>query len=52
MPKELRHENEIKTVLDHQLVNLRKYNMDPVPEYTEYQSVHITEYQNVQSTRR
>ena len=29
MPKELQHENEIKAVLDHQLVNLRKYNTDP-----------------------
>ena len=35
-PKELRHENEIKTVLDHQLVNLRKYNMEPVPKCSYY----------------
>ena len=29
MPKEIKHEREIKTVLDHQLVNLRTYKMDP-----------------------
>ena len=29
MPKELQHENKIKAVLDHWLVHLRKYNMDP-----------------------
>ena len=29
MPKELQHENEIKAVLDHKLVNMRMYNMDP-----------------------
>ena len=29
MPKEIKHEREIKAVLDHQLVNLRTYNMDP-----------------------
>lgn len=28
MPKKLQHENEIKTVLDQQLVNLRKYNTE------------------------
>ena len=28
MLKKLQHENEIKTVLDQQLVNLRKYNTD------------------------
>ena len=34
MPKELQHENEIKAVLDHQLVNLRKYNTNPrVPSH-------------------
>ena len=29
MPKELKHESEIKAVLDHQLVNLRTYHTDP-----------------------
>jgi len=29
MPKEIKHEMEIKAVLDHQLVNLRTYNLDP-----------------------
>ena len=29
MPKEIKHEREIKAVLDHQLVNLRTSNMDP-----------------------
>ena len=29
MPKDIKHELEIKAVLDHQLVNLRTYNMDP-----------------------
>ena len=29
MPKEIKHEREIKAVLDHQLVNLRTYNLDP-----------------------
>ena len=30
MPKEeIQHENKIKAVLDHQLVNLRMYNADP-----------------------
>ena len=29
MPKDIKHEQEIKAVLDHQLVNLRTYNMDP-----------------------
>ena len=29
MPKNNKHEREIKAVLDHQLVNLRNYNMDP-----------------------
>ena len=29
MPKDIKHEREIKAVLDHQLVNLRTYNMDP-----------------------
>ena len=29
MPKEIKHEPEIKAVLDHQLVNLRTYNIDP-----------------------
>ena len=28
MPKEIKHEREIKAVLDHQLVNLRTYNID------------------------
>ena len=28
MPKEIKHENKIKAVLDHQLVNLRTYNTD------------------------
>ena len=30
MPKEIKHKREIKAVLDHQLVNLRTYNMDPI----------------------
>ena len=29
MPKDIKHEREIKAVLDHQLVNLRTYNLDP-----------------------
>ena len=29
MPKEIKHEREIKAVLDHHLVNLRMYNLDP-----------------------
>ena len=29
MPREIKHENEIRTVLDHQLTNLRMYNQDP-----------------------
>ena len=28
MPKEIKHEREIKAVLDHQLINLQTYNMD------------------------
>ena len=28
-PKEIQHKNEIKDVLEHQLVNLRTYNTDP-----------------------
>ena len=29
MPREIKHESEIRTVLDHQLTNLRTYNQDP-----------------------
>ena len=29
MPKEIKHESKIKAVLDHQLTNLRTYNLDP-----------------------
>ena len=29
MPKDIKHEREIKALLDHQLVNLRTYNLDP-----------------------
>ena len=29
MSKEIKHEREIKAVLDHQLINLRTYKMDP-----------------------
>ena len=29
MPKEIKHEREIKAVMDHQLANLRTYNLDP-----------------------
>ena len=29
MPKDIKHEQVIKAVLNHQLVNLRTYNMDP-----------------------
>ena len=29
MPKEIKHEREIKAVLDHQLLNLRTNNLDP-----------------------
>ena len=29
MPKELKHESEIKAVLDHQLINLRTYHTNP-----------------------
>ena len=28
-PKELKHKNKIRAVLDHKLVNLRTYNIDP-----------------------
>ena len=30
MPKKIQHENEIKAVLDHQLINLRMFNTDPI----------------------
>ena len=29
MPRELKHESEIKAVMDHQLINLRTYHTDP-----------------------
>ena len=29
MPREIKHESEIRAVLDHQLTNLRTYNQDP-----------------------
>ena len=29
MPREIKHKNEIRTVLDHQSTNLRTYNQDP-----------------------
>ena len=29
IPKDIKHEREIKAVLDYQLVNLRTYNLDP-----------------------
>ena len=33
MPKEIKREREMKAVLDHQLINLRTYNMDPRAGY-------------------
>ena len=43
MPKDIKHEREIKAVLDHQLVNLRTYNMDPglQPRIWQAYRVHI-----------
>ena len=29
MPKEIKHKSEIRVVLDHQLTNMRTYNLDP-----------------------
>ena len=29
MPKELKHENKIKALLEHQLIDLKTYNTDP-----------------------
>ena len=29
MPKEIKHKRKIKAVMDHQLANLRTYNLDP-----------------------
>ena len=42
MPKEIKHEQEIKVVLDHQLVNLRTYNMDPRAQAQEKAGLHST----------
>ena len=42
MPKEIKHEREIKAVLDHQLVNLRTYNMVPRAPAQDMSSPHST----------
>ena len=42
MPKEIKHEREIKAVLDHQLVNLRTYNMDPRAPAQDMSGLHST----------
>ena len=42
MPKEIKHEREIKAVLDHQLVNLRTYNMDPRAQAQDMAGLHST----------
>ena len=42
MPKEIKHEREIKAVLDHQLVNLRTYNMDPRAPAQDMAGLHST----------
>ena len=33
IPNKIQHNNEIKDVLEHQLVNLRRYNTDPRAPY-------------------
>ena len=42
MPKEIKHEREIKAVLDHQLVNLRTHNMDPRAPAQDMSGLHST----------
>ena len=42
MPKEIKHEREIKAVLDHQLVNLRTYNLDPRAPAQDMSGLHST----------
>jgi len=42
MPKEIKHEREIKAVLDHQLVNLRTYNTDPRAPARDMAGLHST----------
>ena len=42
MPKEIKHEREIKAVLDHQLINLRTYNMDPRAPAQDMSGLHST----------
>ena len=42
MPKEIKHEQEIKAVLDHQLVNLRTYNIDPRAPAQDMAGLHST----------
>ena len=42
MPKEIKHGREIKAVLDHQLVNLRTYNMDPRAPAQDMSGLHST----------
>ena len=42
MPKEIKHEREIKAILDHQLVNLRTYNMDPRAPVQDMAGLHST----------
>ena len=41
MPKNIKHEREIKAVLDHQLVNLRTYNMDPGLQHRIWQAYRV-----------
>ena len=42
MPKEIKHEREIKAVLDHELVNQRTYNMDPRAPAQDMAGLHST----------
>ena len=41
MPKDIKHEREIKAVLDHQLVNLRTYNIDPGLQHRIWQAYRV-----------
>ena len=42
MPKEIKHEREIKAVLEHQLINLQTYNMDPRAPAQDMSGLHST----------
>ena len=53
MPKDIKHEREIKAVLYHQLVNLRTYNMDPRAPAQDMASLQRTyRYDNSEMTTR